>query len=87
MTLKKLVNIPSSLNILKTKLNDSDFGKLKKVPADLKKLSDTEDNGVVKNYKIQHTKDERKKFGKKNLNTATLIHINQYNTDKLNLIY
>ena len=36
--INKLVNVPTSLNNLKTKLNDLDVGKLKTVPVDLKKI-------------------------------------------------
>ena len=36
----KLVNVPTGLNISKTKVDDLDLGKLKTVPIDLKKLSD-----------------------------------------------
>ena len=38
----KLVNLPPSLNNLKTKVDDLDVVKLKTVPIDLKKLSDTQ---------------------------------------------
>ena len=50
--INKLVNVPTSLNNLKTKVADLDV--------DLKKLSDVVDNQVVKKYKIQHTKDKSK---------------------------
>ena len=36
----KLVNVPTSLNNLKTKVDDLDVGKLKTVPVYLKNLSD-----------------------------------------------
>ena len=35
----KLVNVPTCVNILKTKVDDLDVGELKTVPIDLKKLS------------------------------------------------
>ena len=38
--INKLVNVPTGLNNLKTKVNDLDVDKLKTVPIDLKKLSD-----------------------------------------------
>ena len=50
--INKLVNVPTSLNNLKTKVADLDV--------DLKKLSDVVDNQVVKKHKIQHTKDKSK---------------------------
>ena len=40
LDIKNPVNIPTSLNNLKTKGDDLDVGKLKTVPIDLKKLSD-----------------------------------------------
>ena len=47
--INKLINVPISLNNLKTKVNDLDVGKLKAVPVNLKRLSDVVDNEVVKN--------------------------------------
>ena len=44
-----LVIVPTSLNNLKTKVDDWYVGKLKSVPIDLKKLSDIEDKKVFKN--------------------------------------
>ena len=38
MDIKKLGNVPTSLNNLKVKVDDLDFGILKTVPADLKKI-------------------------------------------------
>ena len=52
LDINKLVNVPTSLNNLKTKVADLDV--------DLKKLSDVVDNQVVKKHKIQHTKDKSK---------------------------
>ena len=48
-----MVNIPTSLNNLKT---DLDVGKLKTVPVDLKKLSDIVDNQIIKNTKFNTLK-------------------------------
>ena len=42
--INKLVNVLTSLGNSKTKVDDPDFGKLKTVPVDLKKLSDVVDN-------------------------------------------
>ena len=42
------MTVRTSLNILKTKVDDLDFGKLKTDPADVKKLSDVVANEVVK---------------------------------------
>ena len=58
---------------------------MKTVPVDLKKLSDVVDNEVVKNTKFNILKTKANKLEKKTPYTTTLIHINQYNTDKQNL--
>ena len=47
-----MVNIPTTLNNLKIKVDDLDVGKLKTVTIDLKKLSDVVDKKVVKNTKF-----------------------------------
>ena len=56
MDINKLGNFPTSLNNLKAKVNDLDFGILKTVPADLKKLSDVVANEVVKDAKFKTLK-------------------------------
>ena len=56
LVINKIVNVPTSLNNLKTKIVDLDVGKLKTVPVDLKKLSDVVDNEVVKNIKFNTLK-------------------------------
>ena len=57
LDINKLVNVPNSLNNLKTKVDDLDVGKLKTVPIDFKKLSDVVDN-VVKNTKLNALKSK-----------------------------
>ena len=48
--LMKFVNVPTSLNNLKTNFgNDLDVGRLETVPIDLKNLSDVVSKEVVKN--------------------------------------
>ena len=47
LNINKFVNVATSLNNLKTKLDDLDVSKLKTVPIDLKKLSDVSDNEVL----------------------------------------
>ena len=81
----KLTNVSSSLNNLKTKVDHLDPGKLKTVPVDLKKLSDTVDNEVVKNIKFNTLKSKANNLDKEIPDATTLILINQYNTDKQNL--
>ena len=48
----------------------------------MKKLSDVVDNEVVKNTKFSRLKTKVNNLEKKIPNATTLIHINQYNTDK-----
>ena len=48
LDINKLVNVPTSLNNLKT-VDDVNVDKLKTVPIDLEKLSDAVDEQVVKN--------------------------------------
>ena len=78
----KLVNVPTSLNNLKSK---ADLGELKTVPAHLKILNDVVDNEVVKNTNINTLKTKGNSLEKKILDATTSIHINKYNTEKQNL--
>ena len=82
LDINKLINVPTSLNNLKTKVKDLDFGKLKTVPVDLKKLSDVADNEIVKITKFNTLKTKVNILEKKIPDASTLIHINQYNIDK-----
>ena len=81
LDINKLINIPTSLNNLKIKVNDIDVGKLKAVPLDLKKLINVVDNEVVKNTKLNRRKTKVNNLDKKIPDASTIIHINQYNTD------
>ena len=85
LDIDKLVNFSTSLNNLKTKVDNLDLGKLKTFPVDLKKFTDIVDNKVVKNTKFNTLKVKVSKLDKKPPGAATLTHINQYNTDKQNL--
>ena len=69
------MNVSTSLNNLKTKVDELDVGKLKTVPIDLKKLSDAVDNDVVKNTKLDTPKTVNS-LEKKIPDATTLIHIN-----------
>ena len=73
------------MNSRKTKVGDLDVGKLKNVPADLKKLSDVVANEFVKNAKFNTLKTKISSLEKRIPDTIKLIHINQHNTDKQNL--
>ena len=64
--INKFFNVLTSLNNLKTKVNDLDVGKLKTVPVDSKKLSDVVDNEVVKNIKFNTLKTKVNNLEKAN---------------------
>ena len=65
LDINKLVNVSTSLNNLKTKIADLDVSKLKAVPINLKKLSDTVDNNVVVNTKFNTLKTKINSLEKK----------------------
>ena len=70
------MNVPTSLNNLKTKVNHLDVGKLKNVSVDLKELTDVIDNEVIKNKKFNILKAKVNNLEKKTPDATTLIHIN-----------
>ena len=70
---------------LKTKVDTLFIGKSKTLPAELKKLSDVVDNDLAQNTKWNTMKTKVNKLDKKIPDATTLIHINQYNTDKQNV--
>ena len=73
------------MNNLKTKPDDFDVGKLKTAPVDLKKLSHVVDNGFVKYTKFSTIKTKVNNVENKIIDVTTLIHINQYKTNKQHL--
>ena len=83
--MNKLVNARISLNSLKTKEDDLDVGKLKIVPVDLEKLRYVIESEIVKNTKFNTLKRKVNNLEKQIPDATTLIHVNQYNTDKQNL--
>ena len=85
LDINKLANVPTCFSNLKTKVDNLHVGKLKAVAIDLKKLSDVVANKVVKNRKFNTLKTKLNNLEKKIPDATTLIHINQYNTDKQNL--
>ena len=72
-----MVNVPTSLNNLGTKVDDLDIGKLKTVSVDLKKLGDVVDKEVVKNTKFNALKTKVIKLEKKIL--MQLLQFGQIN--------
>ena len=74
LDINKLTNVPTSLNSLKTKVLDVD--NLKTVLVELKRLSDTVDNEVVKNTKFNTLEIKVHNLEQKIPDATTLIHIN-----------
>ena len=74
------MNVPTSLNNFKTKVDDLDVGKLKTVPVDLLKLSDVIANKVVNNTKYNTLKTKVNNLEKIILDATIIIQINQHNT-------
>ena len=70
---KKLINISTSPNNLKRKVDGLDVAKLKTVPVDLKKLSDVVDNEVVKNTIFNTLKTKVNNLERKIADATTLI--------------
>ena len=83
--ISKLVNFSRSLSNLKTKVDDLDVDKLKAVPSNLKKISDVVDKEIFNSTKSKTLKTKANNLERKILDVTTVIHINQYNTDKQNL--
>ena len=50
--INNLVNVPTSLNNVKAKVDDLDVGELKTLPINLKQLSDVVDKQIDKNAKF-----------------------------------
>ena len=73
LDIAKLINVSTSLNNSKTKVDYLDVGKLKIIPADLKKLSDVVDNKVVKNKKFITLKTKVNNLEKKVPDAITLV--------------
>ena len=58
------MTVPTSLNDLKTKVNDWDVAKLRTVPVYLKKVCDLVDNAVAKNKKFDKLKTKADSYKK-----------------------
>ena len=74
--INKLVNVPTSLNNFKTKVDDLDVGKLKTVPVDLLKLSDVIADKVVNSTKYNTLKTKVNNLEKIILDAIIIIQIN-----------
>ena len=72
LDINRVVNVSTSLNNLKIKVDDLDVGKLKAVSIDLK-LSDAVDNDAVKNKKFNTLKTKVNSLGKEIPDATTLF--------------
>ena len=70
LVIRKLENIQSGLNSLKSKVDDLDVDKMKNIPVEMKTLSDAVDKNTV--YKTENVKLKSKVTG---LELEILIHL------------
>ena len=78
LDINKFVDVLIGFNTLKTKVDYLDVDKLKTLPIYLKKLSDAVSKEVLKKTVYNKLNNLENKIP----DATTLIHINQYNTDK-----
>ena len=81
----KLINAPNGLNNLKTKVDDLDVDMLKTFPVDLEKVSYILSKELAKNTLYNTLNIKVNNLESKIPDPTTLIHINEYNTDKQKL--
>ena len=74
--IKKLTNVSTSVNNLKTEVDKLDVGKLKTFPADLEKINDVADNEVDENTKFNTLRRKVNNLEKKIPDATTLTHTN-----------
>ena len=74
--IKKLTNVSTSVNNLKTEVDKLDVGKLKTFPVDLEKINDVADNEVDENTKFNTLRKKVNNLEKKIPDATTLTHIN-----------
>ena len=79
-----MINVPTSLNDLNTKVGVLDFGNLEAVTKDLKKLRNVVSKEVVKNTKFNKLNRKVNSLEDKISDAITIFQINQDNTDKKN---
>ena len=84
LDITQFVNVPTSLNILKTKVDDLDASKLRTFTVDLKNLSDAFDTEVVKNTKPKTFQTKVNNLDTKIPDPVSLNQINQYNAIEIN---
>ena len=74
--IKKLTNVSTSVNNLKTEVDKLDVGKLKIFPVDLEKINDVADNEVDENTKFNTLRRKVNNLEKKIPDATTLTHTN-----------
>ena len=74
--IKKLTNVSTSVNNLKTEVDKLDVGKLKTFPVDLEKINDVADNEVDENTKFNTLRRKVNNLEKKIPDATTLTHTN-----------
>ena len=84
LDITQFVNVPTSFNILKTKVDDLDASKLRTFTVDLKNLSDVFDTEVVKNTKPNIFQTKVSNLDMKIPDAISLNQINQYNAIEIN---
>ena len=76
LDIKKLTNVSTSVNNLKTEVDKLDVGKLKTFPVDLEKINDVADNEVDENTKLNTLRRKVNNLEKKIPDATTLTHTN-----------
>ena len=84
LDITQFVNVPTSFNILKTKVDDLGSSKLRTFTVDLKNLSDVFDTEVVKNTKPNIFQTKVNNLDMKIPDAISLNQINQYNAIEIN---
>ena len=76
LDIKKVTNVSTSVNNLKTEVDKLDVGKLKTFPVDLEKINDVADNEVDENTKFNTLRRKVNNLEKKIPDATTLTHTN-----------
>ena len=75
LDINNLVNVPTSFNNVKAKVDDLDFGELKTLPINLKQLSDVVDKPIDKNAKFNTLEMEVNELDRKFLMRLLLFKL------------
>ena len=85
LDLNKLINVLTSLDNLKTKVDELDVRKLKTIPMNFKKLNNVVTKEVVKKTVYNKLNTKINYLENKISDASTLFQSNQYNVRKQNL--